>query len=219
MRRPLAVFRHRLVPTAALVVLLAGCAHQPVAPAVVPLPSGDQCLEDLGSMGAVYRTVDPPVAPHPCGIADPVLVTAAPVRFAHPVLMGCELAEHVTRWQSEAVNAESRRYFGQPVIGAVQPLIGYACRQEIGSRRNYVSQHGYGRALEIGGWRLADGTVVSVAANWHDGGAKGRFLHAVALDACRYFAVVLTPDVNAAHRSHFHVDIGDYRYCAPTGRH
>lgn len=147
------------------------------------------------------------------------MVEAAPLPFAHPVLMGCAFAVQVARWQAESVTADARNYLGQPVIGAVQPLIGYACRQEIGSKRNYVSQHGYGRALDIGGWRLGDGTVVSVARDWHDPGRKGRFLHAVALDACRYFAVVLTPDVNAAHRSHFHVDLGDYRYCAPTGRH
>ena len=208
-----------MVSTAGLLIALAGCAQRPVAAPAAPVSAGGQCVGQLRSLGTVYGQAESPLAAHPCGIEDPVLVTAAPLPFAHPVLMGCELAARVTRWQSEAVIADSRRYLGQPVTGAVQPLIGYACRQEIGSRRNYVSQHGYGRALDIGGWRLADGTVVSVARDWHDGGAKGRFLHAVALDACRYFAVVLTPDVNAAHRSHFHVDIGDYRYCAPTGRH
>lgn len=198
---------------------VAACAPRHVAPPMVSAPTGDQCLAGLRSLGIAYREAAPPPDPHPCGIDTPVLVTDDPEPYAHPVLMGCELATRVARWQAEAVNIEARHYFRQPIAAAVQPLIGYSCRQEIGSKRNYVSQHGYGRALDIGGWRLGDGTVVSVARDWHDQGRKGRFLHAVALDACRYFAVVLTPDVNAAHRSHFHVDIGDYRYCAPTGRH
>ncbi len=202
-----------------LLLVLAACAPRPPSAPVAAEPAGGQCLAELESLGVAYRAANPPAAPHPCGIADPVLVSGDPEPYAHPVLMGCELAVRVARWQAEAVNSEARHYFGQPVAAAVQPLIGYSCRQEIGSKRNYVSQHGYGRALDIGGWRLGDGTVISVARDWHDQGRKGRFLHAVALDACRYFAVVLTPDVNAAHRSHFHVDIGDYRYCAPTGRH
>jgi hypothetical protein len=219
MPRPLAFVRLCAVPIAGLLLLLAGCAPRPVSLPTVPQPlAGDQCIGELDSLGATFRQVESPVAPHPCGVDDAIMLKAAPVPLAHPVLMGCELGLRVTRWQAEAVQEEAHRYLGQPVIGAIDPLIGYACRQEIGSKRNYVSQHGYGRALDIGGWRLGNGTTVSVARDWHDRGPRGRFLHAVALDACKYFSVVLTPDVNAAHRSHFHFDIGEYRYCAPTGR-
>lgn len=219
MERPLPSRWWNAVSVGGFLLAVAACAPRPAAPPAISVPIGDQCLAKLGSLGVDYREVRPPAAPHPCGIADPVLVAAAPEPFARPVLMGCELAARVVAWQAESVDSEARRYLGQPIAGAIQPLVGYACRREIGSKRNYVSQHGYGRALDIGGWRLGDGSVVSVLHDWHDSGAKGRFLHAVALDACRYFSVVLTPDVNAAHRTHFHVDIGDYRYCAPTGKH
>lgn len=204
---------------AGLLLALASCTSHPPAERPVAVQPEASCLASLGSLGVAYREVSPPAAPHPCGIADPVSVTAAPEPFARPVLMGCALAAQVARWQAESVVPEARRYLGQNITGAIQPLAGYACRQEIGSKRNYVSQHGYGRALDIGGWRLGDGSVVSVARDWHDSGPKGRFLHAVALEGCHYFSVVLTPDVNTAHRNHFHVDIGDYRFCAPTQRY
>jgi hypothetical protein len=188
----------------------------PTPPPIAAQPvSGDQCLAALDAAGVRYRQVPPPEAPHPCGIDTPVLISADPLPYRRPMLMGCALADRVAQWESKSVTVEAERYLGQRVIAAL-PMVGYSCRREIGSNRNYVSQHGYGRALDIGGWRLGDGSVVTVEKDWHDRGAKGQFLHAVALDGCRYFSVVLTPDVNRAHRTHFHVDIGDYRDCAPA---
>ena len=54
------------------------------------------------------------------------------------------------------------------------------------------------------GW--SDGARISVAADWRDGGAKGRFLREVRDGACRLFATVLSPDYNRAHRDHLHLD-------------
>jgi len=201
-----------------LIAALFACAPTPRPSPVQPLATDmapTQCLAALDDNGVVYSSAPAPTDPHPCGIDTPVLVSADPLPYHHPILMGCALAARVAQWETGAVVPDARRYLGQSIVAAL-PMVGYSCRQEIGSNRNYVSQHSYGRALDIGGWRLGDGSRVTVLHDWQDQGKKGRFLHAVALDACRYFSVVLDPDVNSAHRTHFHVDIGEYRDCAPA---
>ena len=50
------------------------------------------------------------------------------------------------------------------------------------------------------------GTRISVAGDWGDAGAKGRFLREVRDGACRLFSTVLSPDYNRAHRDHLHLD-------------
>jgi hypothetical protein len=75
-----------------------------------------------------------------------------------------------------------------------------------GRRNGLWSEHARANAVDIAGFRLEDGTRISVAADWNDKGGKGRFLHQVRDGACRLFATVLSPDYNAAHHDHLHLD-------------
>jgi hypothetical protein len=45
------------------------------------------------------------------------------------------------------------------------------------------------------------------------GAAGSRFLHALRDGACGLFATVLTPDYNAAHENHLHLDAADRGVC------
>jgi hypothetical protein len=60
---------------------------------------------------------------------------------------------------------------------------------------------------------LADGRRISVLRDWNDAAENGRFLKAVRDGACQQFNTVLSPDYNAAHRNHFHLDMGRWRVC------
>ena len=73
----------------------------------------------------------------------------------------------------------------------------YDCRGERGGRPERLSQHSFGRAIDISGFELDDGTTISVLRDWRDKGAKSEFLHQVAQGACRIFSVVITPNHNA----------------------
>ena len=42
--------------------------------------------------------------------------------------------------------------------------------------------------------------------DWSDDGNKGAFLREVRDGSCQLFSTVLSPDYNAAHRDHFHLD-------------
>ncbi len=94
------------------------------------------------------------------------------------------------------------------------------------------SQHAYGLAIDLMGVTLADGTTLRVGDDWH--GAIGRptcgpgsapleatpgalKLREIVCDVARaaLFVHMLTPDYNAAHRTHFHFDIArgaSYRF-------
>ena len=65
---------------------------------------------------------------------------------------------------------------------------------------------------------LEDGRRVSVAGDWTGEGPRGAegraFLKRIRNGACRVFSTVLTPDYNAAHRDHLHLDGADWGLCA-----
>ena len=56
--------------------------------------------------------------------------------------------------------------------------------------------------------RLSDGKRLSVLNDWKEGDdpATAAFLREVRDGACETFGTVLSPDYNAAHRDHFHLD-------------
>ncbi len=61
----------------------------------------------------------------------------------------------------------------------------------------------------IGTEPLTDGRRISVLKDWDGEGDKAAFLRAVRDGACSGFATVLSPDYNAAHADHFHLDQDD----------
>jgi len=68
------------------------------------------------------------------------------------------------------------------------------------------SEHATADAVDIAAFRLADGTRITLVGDWDDRGSKARFLRDVRDGACGLFSTVLSPDYNAAHRDHFHLD-------------
>jgi len=59
--------------------------------------------------------------------------------------------------------------------------------------------------------------MVSIQRDWPGNGAEGAFLRDARDGACKLFATVLSPDYNAAHADHLHLDQaqrrGGWRMC------
>ena len=119
-----------------------------------------------------------------------------------PVL-SCPVAAALAIWEWSAVQPAARRYLGQPVI-RIEHLGSYNCRHIAGSGN--WSEHSTANALDIAAFRLADGKRISVLADWKGNGPEATFLRRVRTGACTVFATVLSPDYNAAHRNHLHLD-------------
>jgi len=117
----------------------------------------------------------------------------------------CPVAAALALWEWHVVQPAARRHLGRAVT-RIDHFGSYSCRRLYGRDAGAWSEHSAANAVDIAGFRLADGTRISVAGDWDDAGAKGRFLREVRDGACDLFATVLSPDYNEAHRDHFHLD-------------
>ncbi|HWD57999.1 MAG TPA: extensin family protein [Stellaceae bacterium] len=185
---------------------LAGCGHAPV-------DSGAACLADLTAERVAYRTAEiaPPKNPL-CHIPTPVRVSDIEVPLNQSATMSCFLAERLAAFEKGAVQKLAMQDLGHYVV-RIEHLGAYSCRANSG-RPGRLSEHAYGLAIDISGFRLSDGSRVSVEHDWRAPGPKAAFLHHLAHAACGYFSVVLTPDSNADHFNHFHLDLGPDRLCS-----
>lgn len=126
----------------------------------------------------------------------------------------CELAAAVALWMEHVVQPRALELLGSKVA-AVDHLGSYACRNIRGSPGgdDERSEHASANALDVNGFRLADGRRVRVLSDWGRDTPEGRFLAAIHSGACRYFSVAIGPAYNEAHRDHFHFDRGDAWAC------
>ncbi len=194
-----------------LAAILASCA-----PRGTPLPdadAGQRCLVALDRLGVAYQVAPVPAAAGSCEVNNPVRVSAAAIAWDQPGIVACRFAVMLDRFAREDVTPLARQYFGE-TVAEMRNFGTYACRT---TRGGHESLHAEGKAIDIASFILVDGTVISVERDWRAKGAKGRFLHAVALAACARFSLVLTPDSDRDHANHLHLDSGPYRSCGVRG--
>jgi hypothetical protein len=108
-------------------------------------------------------------------------------------------------WEWHVVQPAALEHLGSKVA-SVDHFGSYSCRRIYGRSEGAWSEHATANAVDIAGFRLADGRRISVAGDWKDEDPEARFLRAVRDGACDLFATVLSPDYNAAHRDHLHFD-------------
>lgn len=162
-----------------------------------------------------------------CGLDYPFKVSAASggqVGIVPPAIMGCPMTAAVDRWMAGSVQPAAHRYLGAQVV-AIRQMSSYSCRTRESARRAKLSEHSFGNALDVAGFRLADGREILIGREWWRGRREERaFLHAAFAGACREFYTVLGPGHNRAHSNHFHLDLlltnakGGRHYCRPEPR-
>ena len=108
-------------------------------------------------------------------------------------------------WLRYGVQPAAARLLGSRVV-AVEHYGTHACRRISGRAKGAWSEHATGNAIDIAGFVLADGRRVNIRRDWGSGAAADGFLHAARDAACGAFGTVLSPDYNAAHADHFHLD-------------
>ena len=126
--------------------------------------------------------------------------------------MTCAVAAGLELWQRNTLEPLAQDLFGS-TIARVEHLGVYSCRRLYGRSDGPYSEHATGNAIDIAGFVLEDGTRISVLGDWAGDGDKARFLRAARDGACSAFATTLSPDYNAAHADHFHLDM-DARWSA-----
>ena len=134
------------------------------------------------------------------------LVPAAPV-------MTCPLALDYALWERQVLVPAAREIM-RSRLTRVDHYGTYACRTIYGRPGERPSAHARAAALDVAGFRFADGRRATVAADFRADDAEGRFVRAARHGACRVFGTVLGPDYNPAHRDHFHLEEGGWNKCA-----
>jgi hypothetical protein len=133
------------------------------------------------------------------------LAPAAPV-------MTCPLALGYALWERQVLVPAAREIMNSQLT-RVDHYGTYACRTIYGRPGERPSAHAHAAALDVAGFRFADGRRITVAADFRAGSDAGHFAQAARNGACRVFGTVLSPDYNAAHRDHLHLEGSGYRLC------
>ena len=186
-------------------------SYRPAAPAPPPDPAA-ACLRGLDHRHIAYDRVPDWTTPEGCGISSAVRVKQSAIPWNHPALMTCAMSATLWDFETQVVQPAAQRRFRQSVRKILH-MGSYNCRGERGGRPERLSQHSFGKAIDVSGFELDDGTLITVLRDWRDKGAKSEFLHDVAKGACGLFSVVMTPNRNAEHHDHLHLDIGPHKLC------
>ena len=175
-----------------------------------PLPPGEVC-QDPALVGTPLPAV---AAEGGCGIAAPVRVTtAAGITLEPPAILACDTARALAEW----LRGGARPAFAAlgHRLEAVAVADAYSCRNRNRAAEGKRSEHAFGRAIDISGFRLGDGTTVSVGAGWTSP-RWSPVLRRVHDAGCGPFGTVLGPAANPLHADHLHLDSARRRsgpYC------
>ncbi len=201
-----------LAAAASVGLLTAAPAGAVEAAAAQPL-ARMACYAELTAKGALAESGEALQTAGACGIADPVRLTGLDLGAhrltlsAGPVL-SCDFALALTGWLADVVGPLAW-YHLRAVPTELRTGPGYACRNRNHQAEAPLSEHAFGRALDIIGVTLADGTKI----NFVDGGGAypgaGQFLAAMRQAACGVFSTVLGPGADAEHADHLHVDLAE----------
>lgn len=143
-----------------------------------------------------------------CAYADAVRLTPArdAIRLEPAaVAPSCPVAAGLKVWEWQVVQPAAQRHFGC-AVRRITHFGAYSCRRLYGRSAGDFSEHATADAIDVAGFILTDGRRIGVAADWRGEGKEAEFLHEVRDGACGLFSTVLSPDYNAAHRDHLHLD-------------
>jgi hypothetical protein len=175
-----------------------------------------QCRAILREAGVNFTEVParmtPQMAQLGCSMDDAIVVEGGRADLGDPV-MTCGQALAVSIWERQVLQPAAYDLLGAGV-SRIDQFGSYSCRRIYGGATGNLSQHATANALDVGGMRLTDGRRVSVKSDWADPGPKGQFLRRVRDQGCKLFGTVLSPDYNAAHHDHLHLDMGRTGLCA-----
>lgn len=169
------------------------------------------CFAALDRAGLAFRPVPRRPLQNGCGLVDAVHPLQSRIPYSSGFDASCGLVAALS-WYQLRLQDLARRQLGS-TITRIDHLGTYACRNINGATQGRRSQHATGNAIDIAGFRLADGRTISILHDWGKPTAEGRFLLAARDEACGLFNVVLSPDYNALHANHFHLDLGHFHQC------
>lgn len=203
---------------AGLALALAACAGPKAPPPPPPaqvggMPTdGPMCIVGLVNANVAFNRIPDTAKGDGCGISTAIsLYETQTVPLNRPVEVSCGLAQALLAYDTQVLQPLAQRVMGSPLV-KVHHAGGYVCRGRT-SNRSRLSEHAYGRAIDIMAFEFADGRIARVKQHWTDRGPLGDFLRQASKGACGVFQVVLSPNADADHADHLHLDVGPWKLC------
>jgi hypothetical protein len=173
---------------------------------------GDACRDVLRKTAVEYEILADEITGPACGFSDAVLVRRTPTPVAEPFSLTCRTALSLALWERHSLQPAAQKYFGQ-AVARIEHFGSYSCRNVYGRPNATRSRHATAEAWDVAGFVLADGRRIRIVSDWKATDREAAFLREVRDGACRFFDGVLSPDYNAAHHDHLHLDRGPFRLC------
>ena len=149
-----------------------------------------------------------------CGIDSAVRVrSVAGVTLTPNPTVDCRTASALKAWVAQGAKPAVGQIGGG--VTSLRIVSHYACRNRNNGSGGRLSEHAFGRAIDVAGIGLKNGQEITVLTDWGRGD-RGQALRAMWRAACGPFGTVLGPEANRYHRDHFHFDTARYRsgsYC------
>lgn len=185
--------------------LFKASARAPVSAVPVKPSAGSVC----GDPSIRGKTLAPVVSKvRGCGIEDPVQITeVAGVRLSEAATIDCPTAIALKTWVETGLQPAFK---GQ--VAKIRIAGHYVCRGRNNKSGAKISEHGRGRALDVSGLVLKDGSGLSIEAHYH----KIKPLRAAHRAACGTFGTTLGPGSDGYHEDHLHFDTAHHSngaYC------
>ncbi|WP_084399965.1 extensin-like domain-containing protein [Henriciella aquimarina] len=169
------------------------------------------CYSLLDKAEVGYTRLPEDAGTERCPLQDVLVLDRSLMPYSvAPLRMTCHEMAALFIWENDVVRPLAEEMFASPVE-EVLSYGSFSCRNIAGTNR--LSEHARANAIDIKGFRLANGEVIDVREHWRETSARGDFLKAVHEGGCKVFSVALSPDYNAAHADHFHFDMGNGSLC------
>jgi hypothetical protein len=168
------------------------------------------CTAAFAIAGSPVTLTPPQGAGTSCDVSGAVTLVKLSSARLTPEDTRCAIAARLYMWERHLLQPAAQRLLGEPIIEILH-FGSYSCRTMRG--RSAMSEHATANAFDISGFRTASGRIITVKDDWRKTTKEGKFLHSAHDGLCVWFNLTLSPDYNADHADHFHVDMGWWRSC------
>ena len=182
-----------------------------------PAPQSSACRLALTDAIAIAPSIPDIRGPGGCGGEDLVRLEAIvlPDKRQVPVkpaaILRCRMATAIAEWIRNDIAPLAQQ--AGSAISELDNYDSYQCRGRNNIAGAMLSQHGLANALDVRGFKLANGRMLSLTDRNLPRETRESVLHS----ACTRFSTVLGPGSDWYHEDHIHLDVmerrNNYRIC------
>jgi hypothetical protein len=192
-------------------------AKEQAAPAAKPTPQPSACRLALTDEIAIAPSIPDIHGVGGCGGEDLVRLEAVVlpdkrrVSVKPAAILRCTMANAIAGWIRGDMAPLAERLGS--TISELDNFDSFECRGRNRIAGAKLSEHGRANALDVRGFKLADGSLISLTDRTVPRQLRETVLHSV----CARFSTVLGPSSDWYHEDHIHLDLmerrGNYRIC------